>query len=502
MANQLVPSVLDSLRSLDSSRRFMLAGGVVGAIVFIAVVTMWAAEPTYVTLFHDLPLRESGRVAEQLDQAGISYRLAMGGTAVEVANNDAPRARVLLAQQGLPATERPGLELFDKPTWGMTDFSQRVTYRRALEGELGRTIATLRGVRGAQVHLALHEASPLRRLERPAEAAVVLELDGGALNPDVVQGIVHIVSNSVEQLSSEHVAVMDDSGRLLSVPSDGNSMVGLTSRQLDVQRSIEGHLSDKVESLLATVVGPGAAKAQITARLNFEQVDRTIESFDPDAAVIENEQRSETEAPAGGGGAQTVVNNQFQNSRTIERIVGSGGGITRLTVAVLIDEQVFQAAGRQFATERGQLESLIQSAVGFDRTRGDQLTVIAQPFSQASVEELTGLEPTASPGLDPMALIQQFTRPVLGLLGILAAFLLGLKAIRSMPTARSESGGGTLAPAAAGTGTAALTDGAASGMLPLEPTPENLKLRNALQAESVAQPEVAAQVVKAWLAES
>jgi len=487
---------------MDDSRRFTLLGGVIGAAVLIAMVVMWAAEPTYVPLYADLPLSEAGRITGQLDQAGIKYQLLGAGNGVAVARGDAARARVLLAQQGMPATDRPGLELFDKPTWGMTDFSQRVTYRRALEGELARTIGTLQGVRRAQVHLALHEASPLRRLEHPAEAAVVLQLDGGrTLDAGVVQGITYIVSNSVEQLSSDHVAVMDDSGRLLSAPSDDNSVAGLSSRQLEVQRGIEDNLGRKVESLLATVVGPGAAKAQVTAQLNFEQVDRTIETYDPDTQVIQNEQRSET-LPGGGAataGSQTVINNQFQNSRTIERIVGAGGGIERLTVAVLVDDRALAEAGLQFATERPQLEALVRNAVGLDPSRGDELTMISQPFDQPTVADLTGMDEANEPGLDPLALAERFMRPLLGLLGILAAFLLGMKAIKSLPAERGrESFPATTTAAAL---PAATPDGQVHAA-PLAPTPEKIQLQNRLQAETMAQPEVAAQVVKAWLAEA
>ena len=140
----------------------------------------WAAAgpsaPAYVTLYSDLELSGAGNIADDLTKNGISYRLEDGGTTVLVPTSDVARARVVLAKDGLPLNGKPGMELFDKPSWGMTDFTQRITYRRALEGELSRTIGTLRGVEKAQVHLALPESSPLRKLERPAEAAVVVTL--------------------------------------------------------------------------------------------------------------------------------------------------------------------------------------------------------------------------------------------------------------------------------------------------------------------------------------
>src|SRR5690349_1954818 len=164
----------------------------------------------------------------------------------------------------------------------MTDFTQRVTYQRALEGELARTLSGLRGVDRAQVHLVLPAQSNLRRLDRPASASIVVTLKPNAqLSSDAVQGIAYIVSNSVEGLSSDNVAIMDDSGRLLSVPAIAGGS-GMTTRQLEIQRQLEQHLAGKVEDLLATVVGYGRARAEVSAEMSFDQVDRTVESFDPD----------------------------------------------------------------------------------------------------------------------------------------------------------------------------------------------------------------------------
>src|SRR5690606_14380186 len=169
-------------------------------------------------------------------------KLEDAGSTISVGEGDAARARVTLAQQGMPGGSRPGLELFDKPTWGMTDFTQHVTYRRALEGELARTIGTLRGVERAQVHLALPEASALRKLDRPAQAAVVVALKPGlSLTPEQVKGITQLVSSSVEDLTADRVAVLDDSGRpLLGAPA-AEDATGLSTRQLELQRGVEGH---------------------------------------------------------------------------------------------------------------------------------------------------------------------------------------------------------------------------------------------------------------------
>ncbi|MCA9723604.1 MAG: flagellar M-ring protein FliF, partial [Gemmatimonadetes bacterium] len=194
-------------------------------------------------------------------KAGIDYRLDGGGADISVPEADAARARVVLAQGGMPGSGRPGLELFDRPSWGMTDFTQHVTYRRALEGELARTIGNLRGVERAQVHLALPESSPLRKLDRPAEAAVVVALRADAtLTPEQVRGIAQLVSSSVEQLTPDHVAVLDDSGRPLGGVPALDDASGLSSRQLELQRGVETQLQAKVRELLAAAVGPEAVR--------------------------------------------------------------------------------------------------------------------------------------------------------------------------------------------------------------------------------------------------
>src|SRR5690606_14294364 len=163
------------------------------SVVLILGLSHWVTRPTWVPVFSGLPLETVGAVTQTLDEAGVGYRLEQGGGVLLVSSDDVARARVLLAQQGLPDAGRPGLELFDQPSWGMTDFAQRVNYRRALEGELERTIGKMRGVEQAQVHLAIQETRSFRTNDRPSEASVVLKLRSGAsASPDMVQGIAHL----------------------------------------------------------------------------------------------------------------------------------------------------------------------------------------------------------------------------------------------------------------------------------------------------------------------
>jgi flagellar M-ring protein FliF len=495
-------------RMNGGTRRFVGLAIIAGALVLLWSASRWAAGPDYVTLYRDLELSSASGVTESLAKAGVRYRLASGGTEVLVPTEDVPRARVLLAKDGLPANGRPGMELFDKPTWGMTDFTQRITYRRALEGELARTIGTLRGVERAQVHLALPESSPLRKLERPAEAAVVLTVRPGViLSPDIVQGVAYLVSNSVEQLPPQNVAVMDDSGRLLATPGDNsNATLGLSNRQLDLQRSVEKQMAEKVDGLLATVLGPGRTRVQVAATLNFEQVEKTVESYDPDGQVLTNEQRSETTGDGNetGAGNQTVINNSYANTKKVERILGSTGNVSRLTVAVLVDQGALGKRVPGATSAPGAADSVLASlgaavrnAIGFDSTRGDRITLAAIPFEVDS-SELAKLAADSPPKRDVLVIAERFSRPTILLVGIIAALILGLRLLK--PAA---------APAPAlgvGASMANLPHAPSSApMLPPEepelPTASQL-LRARVQRDSTESPSTAAQVMRAWMAES
>ena len=482
--------MMEAVRRLNGNRRFALLGLVAALLVGAAMVGRWATAPQFITLYRDLDLQEASQITESLTKASVTYRLADGGTRIEVAVADGAKSRVLLAKDGLPSRGRPGMELFDKPTWGMTDFTQRITYRRALEGELARTVGSLQGVERAQVHLALPEASPLRRLERPAEAAVVLTLRPGvSITPDIVRGIAMLVSSSVEQLSSDHVAVLDDQGRMLDSPSEDGNSLGLSSRQLELQQSVEKHLAGKVTELLTPVLGAGRVRSQVSARLNFGQVDRTIEEYDPDKQVLANEQRSEGGTDASSGSdTPTVMNNTFLNSRRIDKLVGEVGNVTRLTVSVMVDAASLESGPAQEA-QRSRLEALAKNAIGFDSTRGDQLALVAIPFTTPA-PPVVGTIPDSSSGTDRIIVVaDRLGRPVIGILALLAAFVLGWRALRQ----------GNLAQPAPALAAPAVSAGLVAKAV--APTPANIQLRNRIASDTLDAPETAAKVIRAWLAE-
>ena len=497
-------------------RRIALVLVGLATVALILMLSRWATAPAWVPAFTGLPLEQVSTMTDKLQGAGIQYRLDQGGTQVMVPASDLAKARVLLASEGMPAKGRPGLELFDQPSWGMTDFTQRVNYRRALEGELERTIGKMRGVEAAQVHLALHETQSFRRAaEQPAQASVVLRLSNGQTPAaDVVQGIAHLVASSVDGLESERVTVLDDAGRLLSMPGEPNSLIGITSHQLAMQQEVERSLERKAEDLVGQLVGAGNARVQVSADMNFDRVERTVQSVDPDRQVVSTEQKAEITPGAEGGAGSSNVATSYENSRSVETVSGAVGGLKRLSVAVLVNDNIVPDADStkppavvpRSAQEIQRIESLVRSAVGFDSTRGDVVSVVSMPFAAPQ------LPVDAEPVPTLMERVSEHQQTLLGAFGLLLAFVVALMAIRAVKSVPALGAGQTPALAAAATN-ASLPAGStgAQSAAPAPPRPAVLEPRaptnTALLRDQVLtgvdqSPDVAVRLVRSWMKES
>lgn len=483
-----MPTFVTSLiEKIGGPRRALIALAGLGAAVVVLLLANWASKPTMVPAYANLPVEQAARLDDELTKAAIPHELVKGGTEILVASTDIARSQVALAKAGVLGRKTPGLELFDQQSWGMTDFTQRIQYRRALEGELESTIGEMRGVEKADVSLALNETATYRRpTDTPPRASVVLALKSGMTpTPDVVQGIQHLVASSVGVVAAERVVVLDDVGRMLSNPEDGGSATGASSRQHGVQKDIESSLREKAQAIMDRAVGPGNSTVTVTAAISFDKVQRTSSLVDPDRQAISTEQTAEIVPGAEGGAGSTNKATAFDNSKTVETFEGAVGGIKRLDVAVLVNHKLVPlgdsaaaagAAGAaapvaadsatirdsvlvptpRSAEELANLERLVRTAVGADSARGDQVSVINMNFAPP-----TPVEAEAPPSL--LATVERYQRPATSALGLLLAAVIGILTLRALkqPAPRMVAAAG-----AAGTPSLVLPTPGAPGATP------------------------------------
>ena len=382
--NDALAQARAALQQLTPQRRLLLGGVVVGVIALLLVVGRWATQPDYALLFGSLAAEEAGSVVEELESQGIQYDLRDGGSAIYVPRSEVYGLRLRLATSGVVTQGPAGYELFDGGTLGMTDFMQKLNVKRALEGELSRTISSIQQVESARVHLVLPERSAFRDQQTSASASVVLAVRG-TLAPDQVAGVTGLVAGAVEGMSPNEVTVLDEAGRMLASPQMSGGDAGLSNSQVLMRQEIERHLSNAGQSMLDQMLGPGKAVVRVAADLDLSRTSTETNSVDPDAQVLISEERqSETGA---GAEANSSVRN-FEVTRQTQRTEREAGAIQSLTVSVLLDEAAppvdvarpqeddGEEASTPFSEQQlRQIEALVKNAVGFSETRGDQFAV-------------------------------------------------------------------------------------------------------------------------------
>jgi flagellar M-ring protein FliF len=407
---------------LSGGQRIALLGVGVTSLAVLLLVGVWGNRPDLATLYANLNPADAGQVIEQLKAARITYRIDDGGTRILVPSGVVHETRIKLATAGLPQGGGVGFELFDRTSFGATDFVQKLNYQRALQGELARTIGQIREVQQARVHIVLPQPSVFSDRERPTTASVVVGLRPGArLSQEQVRGIVHLVSGSVEGLQADHVTVIDSAGRMLSQRTDRTLGAG-TASQLEYQANVEHELMRRVQGMLDEVLGAGKASVRVSAQVEFSHGERTEERVDPNT-VVKSEQRSSESSknnstrPAGvvgttanigsasAGTTGTTSSNeaakeqesiQYEVGRVVERRTLVAGDIKRLSVAVLVDPPYKLGAGPNGSekkvpvprdkAELDKIRASVMRAVGFNAARGDEVDVAELAFDTSVVE--------------------------------------------------------------------------------------------------------------------
>lgn len=407
------------------------AMGVVAVLLlgFFGFLIIRATSPQMAPIYTGLTIDDSAAIVDELRSMNVPFELRGEGDSILVPRDQITSLRMSLAQNGLPARGQVGYEIFDEQsTLGSTSFVQNINQVRALEGELARTIASLARVKSARVHLVLPERQLFRQDTPSASASIMLNVRG-ELNAGEISAIQHLVSAAIEDLSPNHVSIVDANGRLLASGSESDGTMLAASEVQDRVAGIENRLETRVQGILENVVGAGRARVQVAVELDLERSTATTETFDPDGQVVRSSQVRETSSASTGGDNNAVsVSNELPNgsnaagtggtageqstttdettnyeiSKTTQTNVNDAGGIKRLSVAVAIDG-VYEADANGAATysprteeELAQLSALVRSAVGFDANRGDIVEVVNLQFAERPAFDTAGTE---APGL-------------------------------------------------------------------------------------------------------
>lgn len=533
-------------RQLSLPQKLSLSVVALAAVAAVFFLTTWAQRPEYSAAFTGLSESDAATVVAKLKELKIPYELADGGATVRVPSDKVYDVRLHMASQGLPKGGATGFELFDKMSFGLTDFAQKLNYQRALEGELSRTIGRISGVEEARVHIVLPQNELFAEREKPATASVVLSLKPGTeMDSRQVRGIVNLVSRSVAGLKPENVTVVDSDGTMLSGQEDVlTASASRTEAQRDAQRSYERALQRDIQAMLEQVLGPRKAVVRVSATIDWDQYEWSSETYSPSGKPIqirssrEVVERSATPLGETGSGygipsypldgrspagpvspeqspgtnpgdqarAQATpqattgtvaasaadpkyerreVTTNYEVSKLVERTVKAPGAVKRLSVSVMLDGEPGEALVSTITNS-------VTAAAGLDPARGDTIVVAGLPFDK-SVSEA---QARAEEELSRRDLYTGIARGAIVVISLLVILLLVRSAIRGLT--RSPQ----LSPARAGV----VRDSRPPELAgPKGPLPEDEVARRAALKEvtdlAKSQPKVVAQVIKSWLEE-
>ncbi|ODT68817.1 MAG: flagellar M-ring protein FliF [Pelagibacterium sp. SCN 63-23] len=399
---------------------------------FFGFLIMRAQTPSLAPLYSGLSLEDSSAIITELQTLNVPYELRGEGDTILIPRDQITTTRMTLAGEGLPTRGQVGYEIFDQQsTLGATSFVQNINNVRALEGELARTIASLTRIKGARVHLVLPERELFRRERKDPSASIVLSVRGELSNGEI-RAIQHLVASAIEGLAPGRVSIVDDQGNLLA-SGTGEDPNGVMTAQNDERTlGFENRLRTRVEDMLANVVGPGRARVEVSAELDFNRSTVTAERFDPDGQVVRSTQTRESENLSNAANGQVTVANElpgasqnngaglaeqgtsseeivnYEISKTTQTNVTEAGSVKRLSVAVVVDgTYADDGAGNMTYTARSadevaQILTLVRSAVGYSADRGDSVEVVNMQFAERP--------DLAAPGTDANAGLLDFTR--------------------------------------------------------------------------------------------
>jgi len=430
--DELSKQITTLFKNISAGKKITLLALVGGTIIALITLITWAGKADFQVLYSNLSPEDAGAILTKLKDQKVPYQISSNGSSILIPRERVYETRLDLASQGLPQGSGVGFEIFDNTKLGMTEFVQNVNYQRALQGELSRTINGFAEVESSRVHIVLPEKSLFVEEDKPAMASVVLKLrPGRILKRNQVQGIVHLISSSVSGLLPENVTILDNYGKLLAGPNDGQSIAGVSYEKLEYQEKVERGLEKRIETMLEKALGPGKAIARVSCIFDFRKIEKTEENYSPDKSVIRSEQvlketsRKGNLIPSGipgvasniGTGTATVAPNKtnvtganpafskedrtvnYEISKVISHTVEPVGDIKKISVAVLVDGTYKVKQAKKGAKgsenweyiprsqeEMAKIESIVKRAINYDEKRGDALEVVNISFETSKAK--------------------------------------------------------------------------------------------------------------------
>lgn len=411
MLNAQIDRARTAWNSLSLNQRVAVIGVLITAVLALGILWLTRPSERYEIAFARLPSEDAAAIVEELRVRGIPYELSSDGTTIRVPADQVASVRLDAASMGLPKGGSNGFELFDQASWGLTDFTQRVNYQRAMEGELQRTIARIDAVEAARVHIVIPEESLFIEQTQPTTASVVLKLKPGReLTDTQIKGITHLVSGAVPNLDPENLTIVDSAGNPIWAGNEGTSSLAGLDEQFRLQQAYEANLERQLQTLVNPIAGVGHAVVRVNATLNWDERSSQNEIFSPDGTqpqIRSQQERTEmstgtTALPGGVPGVDTNVQtfqednvgagqNQsslrdvttnYEISRRIEQTTQAPGQLQRLSVAVVLDGKQVDPAVAQ------EIQNVVSAAAGLVPQRGDTITVSAVPFSDLMGQDL------------------------------------------------------------------------------------------------------------------
>lgn len=460
MAESRTALAMNGFISLPITRQIVLVV-VLAAIIALSIgFFLWFQKPTYRVLYSHLEARDSAQVVEALQKANIPFNLEQISGAIMIPADKVHEARLKLAAEGLPRGAGIGFEFLEKKQGlGVSQFMETARYQRALEGELARTVSSLKDVRSVRIHLAIPKQSAFIRNRKKPSASVLVDLyNGRNLEAGQVAAIVHLVAASIPNLDPERVAIIDQKGHLLT-SGDESKEAGLNTNQFEYTRRLEKSFERRIEDILTPIVGLDGVKAKVTADVDFTEVEQTLEQYSPEGQSAIRSQQSIKETKQGTGplGIPGALSNQppgeaiapeiavtgeeeisalprtsrqsvttnYEPNKTISHTRFASGVIKKLSVAVVVDyRKTVNDTGEVVSSpltekEKDRITGLVKEAVGFSSQRGDTINIITEAFAIPPTPE-----PLPEPPIWKQSWVWNLAKQVLAVLMVL--FIIGM----------------------------------------------------------------------------